>query len=78
LIQKFHQATVVAPSLPVWVLRAQLDEVIPKTFRRQPQISLGRAQSALPHVRGKRWDQAIQVPALPEPSGEPVHRECRS
>ena len=32
----------------------------------------------MPHVRGKRRDQAIQVPALPEPAGKAMHRERRS
>ena len=42
-VQEFHQCGVVAPTLPPWVLRAQLDKLSPKTFRLQFQISLRRA-----------------------------------
>jgi len=42
-IQKLHQGGVVAPTLPPSLLWTQLDELSPKTFRCQLEISLGRA-----------------------------------
>jgi len=60
------------------VLRTQRDQLIPITFRRQLQISLRRAQSALPHVRGKRRDQAIpDAETRPTAPGGTVHRRAQ-